>query len=105
MHFKREARSRFSIRPPAKLKVLEQVLLARAAQRLDQHPAAFALRELPWTSHTRTIADVTGQIGLSAKHFIQVFSGEVGRALEWADPSAYIAQRTEYLNHVPLADG
>ena len=113
----------------------------------------------PWTSrcasfmvlpHTRTIADVTGQIGLSAKRFIQVFAGEVGltpklfcrvrrfqrtlramgqgRPVEWAtlaadcgyfdqahfihdfrafsgiNPSTYIAQRTEHLNHVPLLE-
>ena len=65
--------------PPAKLRVLEQVLLARAAQRLQRHPAvAFALHEFYGLPHTRTIADVTAQIGLSAKRFIQVFSGEVG---------------------------
>jgi AraC-like DNA-binding protein len=137
--------------PQAKFLVLEQVLLAQAAQRLDRHPAvAFALREFHGLPHTRTIADVTGQIGLSAKRFIQVFSGEVGltpklfcrvrrfqrvlrrigtgRQVEWAavavdcgyfdqahfihdfhafsgiNPSAYIAQRTEHLNHVPLIE-
>jgi AraC-like DNA-binding protein len=135
--------------PRAKFLVLEQVLLAQAAQRLNRHPAvAFALREFHGLPHTRTIAEVTGQIGLSAKRFIQVFSGEVGltpklfcrvrrfqsvlrrigtgRQVEWAavavdcgyfdqahfihdfrafsgiNPSAYIAQRTEHLNHVPL---
>ena len=65
--------------PQAKLRVLEQVLLARAAERLERHPAvAFALNEFHCAPHTRMIADVTGQIGLSAKRFIQVFSGEVG---------------------------
>ncbi len=61
--------------------VLEQVLLAQAAQRLNaatpQWPSS-ALREFHGLPHTRTIAEVTGQIGLSAKRFIQVFSGEVG---------------------------
>ena len=137
--------------PQAKLRVLEQALLAQAAERLERHPAvAFALHEFHGAPHTRTIADVTGQIGLSAKRFIQVFSGEVGltpklfcrvrrfqrvlrrigagRPVEWAavaadcgyfdqahfirdfrafsgiNPSAYIAQRTEHLNHVPLID-
>jgi AraC-like DNA-binding protein len=137
--------------PQAKLQVLERVLLARAAARLERHPAvSFALQEFHGLPHTRTIAAVTGQIGLSAKRFIQVFSGEVGltpklfcrvrrfqrvlrrigarRPVEWAavaadcgyfdqahfirdfrafsgiNPSAYVAQRTEHLNHVPLAE-
>ena len=65
--------------PQARLHVLEEALLARAATRLDRHPAvAFALQEFRSLPLTRTIADVTGQIGLSAKRFIQVFSGEVG---------------------------
>jgi AraC-like DNA-binding protein len=65
--------------PQAKFRVLEQTLLAQAAHRLERHPAvAFALHEFHGLPHTRTIADVTGQIGLSAKRFIQVFSGEVG---------------------------
>jgi AraC-like DNA-binding protein len=137
--------------PQAKFRLLEQSLLEQAAERLERHPAvAFALHELHRLPHTRTIADVTGQIGLSAKRFIQVFSGEVGltpklfcrvrrfqtvlraigkgRPVEWAavaadcgyfdqahfihdfrafsgiNPSTYIAQRTEHLNHVPLIE-
>ena len=137
--------------PQAKLCVLEQALLTRAAERLERHPAvAFALNEFHGAPHTRTIADVTGQIGLSAKRFIQVFSEEVGltpklfcrvrrfqrvlrrigagRPVEWAavavdcgyfdqahfihdfrafsgiNPSTYIVQRTEHLNHLPLID-
>lgn len=136
--------------PQAKLHVLEETLLARAAERLERHPAvAFALHEFQGLPHTRTIAAVTGQIGLSPKRFIQVFSAEVGltpklfcrvrrfqrvlrligkrRPVEWAavaadcgyfdqahfirdfrafsgiNPSAYIAQHTEHLNHVPMA--
>jgi AraC-like DNA-binding protein len=137
--------------PQAKLRVLEQVLLAQAAERLERHPAvAFALHEFHGAPHTRTIAEVTGLIGLSPKRFIQVFRGEVGltpklfcrvrrfqrvlrrigagRPVEWAavaadcgyfdqahfihdfrafsgiNPSTYIAQCTEHLNHVPLID-
>ncbi len=129
--------------------VMEQVLLARAAGRFACHPAvAFALREFRAAPRERTIGAVTGQLGLSARRFIQVFSAEVGlnpklfcrvrrfqRALRHADrgrriawaalaadcgyfdqahlihdfrafsgisPSAYAAQRTEHLNHVPL---
>ena len=98
--------------------------------------------------HTRTVAEVTGLIGLSPRRFIQVFSAEVGltpklfcrirrfqrvvrhiakeERVEWADvaadcgyfdqahfihdfrafsginPTTYLAQRTEHLNHVPI---
>lgn len=62
-----------------KFRVMEQTLLARAAERLERHPAVrFALQEFYGAPHTRAIADVTGQIGLSAKRFIQVFSDQVG---------------------------
>ena len=137
--------------PQAKFRVLEQALLAQAGWRLERHPVvAFALHEFHGLPHTRTIGDVTGQIGLSAKRFIQLFSGEVGltpklfcrvrrfqrvlrligtgRPVEWAavavdcgyfdqahfirdfrafsgiNPSTYIAQRTEHLNHVPMVE-
>jgi AraC-like DNA-binding protein len=138
-----------------RLRVLERALferagLARAGAGLRRHPAvAFALREFRGLPHARTIAEVTGQIGLSAKRFIEVFSGEVGltpklfcrvrrfqrvlraiengRPVEWAavatdcgyfdqahfihdfrafsglNPTSYLAQRTEHLNHVPLS--
>ena len=65
--------------PEAKLRTLEELLLAQAARPLARHPAvAFALRELSTVPLTRTIAEVTDQIGLSQKHFIRVFSEEVG---------------------------
>ncbi|HTT65552.1 MAG TPA: helix-turn-helix domain-containing protein [Bryobacteraceae bacterium] len=65
--------------PQAKLQTLEQALLARAARRLELHPAvAFALQEFHGLPHTRTIGEVTGQIGLSPKRFIQIFSADVG---------------------------
>ncbi len=137
--------------PEAMFRVLEEVLIARAAERLQRHPAVtFALGEFHGSTHSRTIAQVTGQIGLSPKRFIEVFRGEVGltpklfcrvrrfqravrlassgRPVEWAalavdcgyfdqahfihdfrafsgiNPSTYVAQRTEHLNHVPLAE-
>lgn len=65
--------------PRAKFWILEQTLLARAAPRFERHPAvAFALNQFHDVPHTRTVADVTGQIGLSAKRFIQVFHEQVG---------------------------
>jgi AraC-like DNA-binding protein len=65
--------------PAAKFRVLEKALLAQAARPLARHPAvAFGLNEFQGVPHTRTISDVTEQIGLSPKRFIQVFSEEVG---------------------------
>jgi len=137
--------------PQAKFRILEQMLLAQAARRLERHPAvAYALTEFCGAPHTRTISDVTAQIGLSAKRFIDVFGDEVGltpklfcrirrfqkvlrlvrggQRVEWAgvaadcgyfdqahfihdfrafsglNPSTYLAQRTEHLNHVPLIE-
>lgn len=65
--------------PQGKFRVLEDVLLMRAASRLERHPAvAFALQRFRGSPHTQTVAGVTDQIGLSATRFIQVFSSEVG---------------------------
>ena len=44
---------------------MQQTLLAKAAERLDRHPAvAFALDQFRGVPHARTIAEVTDQIGL-----------------------------------------
>jgi len=138
----------------AKFHILEQALLARARQSMQHHPAvAFALRHFQRVPHTQTIADVTGQIGLSQRRFIELFSEQVGltpklfcrvrrfqevvqlihtggngRRVEWPavalacgyydqahfirdfqafsglNPSAYLTQRGEHLNHVPLPE-
>jgi AraC-like DNA-binding protein len=138
--------------PEMKFRTLEQALLAHARLPLTRHPAvAFALREFqgvrPHLS-TRTISDVTGQIGLSPRRFIQIFSDEVGltpklfcrvlrfqevlrligkaqqvgwtnialtcgyfdqahlirdfQAFSGLNPTAYLTQRGEHPNHVPL---
>jgi AraC-like DNA-binding protein len=67
----------------ARFRLLEQYLLAQAgwpgAPAFDRHPAvAFALKELRGSMRPRTVSEVTDQIGLSARRFIQVFSEEVG---------------------------
>ncbi len=132
-----------------KFAVLERWLLQQAAD-LDRHPAVeYALKEFR-PGRGRSVTDVTAQIGISPKRFIQLFQKEVGltpklfcrvrrfqkvlhsigmgERVEWADvaigcgyfdqahfihdfrafsglnPSTYVAQRTEHLNHVPLAD-
>ena len=60
-----------------KFVVLEHWLSRRAAQ-LERHPAiAYALREFqPWRG--RSVTDVTAQIGITPKRFIQLFQNEVG---------------------------
>jgi AraC-like DNA-binding protein len=64
--------------PEARFQILERALFERAA-RFTRHPAvAFALSEFGQVPQARTIADVSGQIGLSARRFIQVFNDEVG---------------------------
>ena len=63
----------------AKFAILELYLLARVATPLARHPAvAFALKEIGNKSQPRTISEVTDQIGLSPRRFIQLFSEEVG---------------------------
>lgn len=65
--------------PEAKFSILEQALLAQAAGRFARHPAVrFALNEFRSVQHLRRITDVTDQIGLSARRFIEVFRKEVG---------------------------
>jgi AraC-like DNA-binding protein len=137
--------------PPGKFRVLEQCLLARAAGALARHPAvAFALRSFQGGTHAGTVADVTEQVGLSPRSFIQRFTDEVGltpklycrvqrfqqvlhlidrrqtpdwpmvalacgyydqahfihdfRAFSGLNPTAYVRDRGEHLNHIPLPD-
>jgi AraC-like DNA-binding protein len=137
--------------PEAKFRILEASLLAHAAKPLQRHRAvSFALREFGSCQSTPSIADITGQIGLSSRRFADVFTDEVGltpklfcrvrrfqkvlhrigtgREVDWTDvalacgyfdqahfihdfrafsglsPTAYVAHRTEHLNHVPILD-
>jgi len=65
--------------PKEKFHLLERCLSAQLSRLPAQHPAvAFALKEFQHVPHIRTISEVTHQIGLSQRHFIQVFSNEVG---------------------------
>ena len=65
--------------PEEKLRVLEMALWAAAKGDFVRHPAVgYALKEFRGAPETRTIADVTGRIGLSARRFIEVFEREVG---------------------------
>lgn len=65
--------------PEAKFNILEHALLTQAARLPRRHPAVtFALKEFQDVSRSRTISEVTGQVGLSPRRFIQVFREEVG---------------------------
>jgi AraC-like DNA-binding protein len=65
--------------PETKFSVLEEALLAAAGGRLDRHPAvAFALQEFQSRPHARRIAEVSAEVGLSARRFIDAFQKEVG---------------------------
>jgi AraC-like DNA-binding protein len=65
--------------PEAKFRALEAALLERMAQGPERHTAVdYALREFLQVPQVRTIAEVTNQIGLSPRRFIQVFSEQVG---------------------------
>lgn len=137
--------------PQMKFSILERFLLARLSSYAGRHPAvAFALKEFQRMPYVRAMADVTAQIGLSQRRFIQVFNEEVGltpklfcrvlrfqevlrfiengRRADWAEiagacgyydqahfihdfrafsgltPSAYLLNKGEHLNHVPLGE-
>lgn len=60
-------------------KIAESVMLAQAARTLHLHPAvSFALARFRRIPHIETVADVTDQLGLSQRCFIQVFRAQVG---------------------------
>ncbi|WP_156855356.1 helix-turn-helix transcriptional regulator [Oceanobacillus sp. AG] len=65
--------------PLAKFQILEQYLMGVLTQASLNHPAVvFALKKFQGFPHQWKIADVTEQIGLSSRRFIQVFKEEVG---------------------------
>jgi AraC-like DNA-binding protein len=62
----------------ARFCILERAFRARVHGPLARHPAvAFALKEFQ-DEPSRRMSSVTGQIGLSTRRFIQIFSEEVG---------------------------
>lgn len=65
--------------PEARFQILERSLLARAVRPPARHRAVtFALHAFQRVPYRHTIADVTGQIGLSQRRFIEVFQAAVG---------------------------
>lgn len=65
--------------PYAKFQILEHFLMKQTVAPLVQHPAvAFALKKFEDFPGMVAISDVTEQISLSPRRFIQVFKEEVG---------------------------
>jgi AraC-like DNA-binding protein len=65
--------------PAARFHILERALLEKSAGRLGRHRAVrFALKEFSTSAGPRSIADMTHQIGLSARRFAEIFRNEVG---------------------------
>jgi methylphosphotriester-DNA--protein-cysteine methyltransferase len=62
----------------AKFRVLEQALLARLQTDVCHPAVAFAVRTLAGNPGRQSIRELTAQIGFSARHFIEIFSAEVG---------------------------
>jgi len=62
--------------PTRRLDILEQAVTARAAG-IDRHPAVgFALDE--FRGRARMVSDVTAQLGMSSRRFIDLFRDQVG---------------------------
>lgn len=65
--------------PPAKLRLLEEALLVRCCGAGAWHPAVdYALRCFTAEPHGLTVGNVTGEIGLSPRRFIHLFTEQVG---------------------------
>jgi AraC-like DNA-binding protein len=65
--------------PAQKFRILESYLLEKADRPLETHRAVgYALDAFKRVPHGRTIAEVTEQVGLSARRFIEVFDEYVG---------------------------
>ena len=63
----------------ARFRILEEALIQTSRGQLGRHPAVrYALKEFGNPDYPRSVADVTEQIGLSARRFIEIFRNEVG---------------------------
>jgi AraC-like DNA-binding protein len=137
--------------PEEKFQVLEACLMVQAFKPLERHHAVgFALGLFRNILTAPAMADVSDEIGISSRRFIQLFSNEVGLTpklfcrvrrfqrvlqqihqageLDWVDiaascgyfdqahfihdfkafsginPTTYLVQKTEHLNHVPIPE-
>src|ERR1700743_2159028 len=65
--------------PKSKAQILERHLLTIAAGQPERNPAvAFALTRVHAAPEAQKVSSVTGEIGISPRHFIDIFRNEVG---------------------------
>ena len=65
--------------PEERFSELGLILLERLGCSRSPHPAvAFSLRRFEHTPHIRTVGDITREVALSSRRFIQVFREQVG---------------------------
>lgn len=65
--------------PEAKMLILEQCLRERAVKPFQRHPAVDrALQLISKGSNCQSVAGIAGEIGISRRRFIQLFSDEIG---------------------------
>ena len=76
----RELRERLlASNPEDRCRLLEGWLAQRLCGSQSTHPAVvYAVTQFSGIPHTRSVADVSDQVGFSLRHFIQVFDSEVG---------------------------
>jgi AraC-like DNA-binding protein len=59
--------------------IVERWLLQQVPGGLAQHPAVtYAITEFSGVPHTRSVSEVTDDVGLSSRRFIEIFDDEVG---------------------------
>jgi AraC-like DNA-binding protein len=63
--------------PAVRFQILERALLARLRRRWPHPAVSYALRAFAGT-RPRAVGDVTGQIGISPRRFVEVFRNQVG---------------------------
>ncbi len=86
-----------------RFRIVEQTLLGRLAGGAEPHPLIVgALRELAVVPQCRTLAEVTEDLGLSQRRFIELFRGQVGMT-----PKLYyrIRRFQEALRRIETGDG
>ncbi len=98
----------------AMFRIAESVLLAHAARPFALHPAVdFALRRFSAEPFIGTVGEVTGELGVSQRRFIQVFHEQVGltpkafcrvRRFQYVLQSISNAQQVDWAD-VALASG
>src|SRR5579872_5305408 len=69
-----------AISPEARLRIFEQCLLEQRVKPLERHPAVRGALQFMSRQANLSIGDLTNQIGIGRRRFIQVFNDEIGLA-------------------------